>query len=240
MHDEDLRGSFLPKITGILREEEIVEQYTPVLEKLTDAEIDKLEKDRERDKRYAKRQEEILLDLDVISCYGPCRADILILPFFSHQRRKRRQTRGRRGVILPDREPSKTKRTLLHQGNPLEATDPLLDPLQYDPALINRMGPTTRRTTMALDHNAPMNSLAVPASSLAGQGSSSHHRITRKLRGTGSDLIHHSGLPGAGNIPLSYPRDSLLGSRDRYSSGGREHHGHSPMRETTPVQGRDE
>lgn len=52
MHDEDLRGSFLPKITNILREEDTVDQFTPVLEKLTDAEIDKLEKDRERDKRY--------------------------------------------------------------------------------------------------------------------------------------------------------------------------------------------
>jgi len=52
VHDEDLRGSFLPKITNILREEDTVDQFTPVLEKLTDAEIDKLEKDRERDKRY--------------------------------------------------------------------------------------------------------------------------------------------------------------------------------------------
>ncbi|KAF9361054.1 SWI/SNF chromatin-remodeling complex subunit [Mortierella sp. NVP85] len=202
VHDEDLRGSFLPKITNILREEDTVDQFTPVLEKLTDAEIDKLEKDRERDKR-----------------------------------RKRRQTRGRRGVILPDREPSKTKRTLLHQGHTLEATDPLLDLQQYDPSLVNRMGPTTRRTTMALDHNAPMNSLAVPASSLAGQGTQLHHRITRKLRGSGPDMsIHHAGLPGAGNHPMSYSRDSLLGSRDKFSGGSREHHGHSPMRETTPVQ----
>ncbi|KAF9906234.1 SWI/SNF chromatin-remodeling complex subunit [Linnemannia zychae] len=51
VHDEDLRGSFLPKITTILREEEAVEQFTPILEKLTEPEIDKLERDRERDKR---------------------------------------------------------------------------------------------------------------------------------------------------------------------------------------------
>jgi hypothetical protein len=47
-----LRSSFLPKITTILREEEAVEQFTPILEKLTEPEIDKLERDRERDKRY--------------------------------------------------------------------------------------------------------------------------------------------------------------------------------------------
>lgn len=47
-----MRGSFLPKITTILREEEAVEQFTPILEKLTEPEIDKLERDRERDKRF--------------------------------------------------------------------------------------------------------------------------------------------------------------------------------------------
>ena len=53
MNDEDLRSSFLPKLTTILREEEAVEQFTPILEKLTEPEIDKLERGRERDKRYA-------------------------------------------------------------------------------------------------------------------------------------------------------------------------------------------
>jgi SWI/SNF-related matrix-associated actin-dependent regulator of chromatin subfamily B protein 1 len=56
VHDEDLRSSFLPKITTILREEEAVEQFTPILEKLTEPEIDKLERDRERDKRYFQTQ----------------------------------------------------------------------------------------------------------------------------------------------------------------------------------------
>lgn len=55
VHDEDLRGSFLPKITTILREEEAVEQFTPILEKLTEPEIDKLERDRERDKRFVEQ-----------------------------------------------------------------------------------------------------------------------------------------------------------------------------------------
>ncbi|KAF9578131.1 SWI/SNF chromatin-remodeling complex subunit, partial [Lunasporangiospora selenospora] len=50
VHDEDLRSSFLPKILSILREEDAVEQFTPILEKLSEPEIDKLERDRERDK----------------------------------------------------------------------------------------------------------------------------------------------------------------------------------------------
>ncbi|KAF8926329.1 SWI/SNF chromatin-remodeling complex subunit [Dissophora ornata] len=198
VHDEDLRGSFLPKITTILREEDAVEQFTPILEKLTEPEIDKLERDRERDKR-----------------------------------RKRRQTRGRRGVILPDREPTKTKRTLLHHGHILEPMDPSLDLLQHDPSLVNRLGPTTRRTAMAHDH-MPVSSLAAPALSLAGQGASSHHRMTRKLRG--SDLsIHHLGPPVSGGGTVPHSRDSLHGSKDKLMAGGREFHGHSPMRETTPV-----
>ncbi|KAF9946936.1 SWI/SNF chromatin-remodeling complex subunit [Mortierella alpina] len=56
VNDEDLRGSFLPKLITILREEEAVEQFTPILEKLTEPEIDKLERDRERDKRRKRRQ----------------------------------------------------------------------------------------------------------------------------------------------------------------------------------------
>ncbi|KAF9108739.1 SWI/SNF chromatin-remodeling complex subunit [Mortierella sp. AM989] len=201
VHDEDLRSSFLPKISTILRDEEAVEQFTPILEKLTEPEIDKLERDRERDKR-----------------------------------RKRRQTRGRRGVILPDREPSKTKRTLLHHGHTLESTDPILDPQLHDPTLISRLGPTTRRTAMTHDYS-PVGSIVMSVPSLPAQGSLPHHRMTRKLRGSGSDLsVHHLGLPGVGAISASYSRDSLHGSRDKLTGGGREYHAHSPMRETTPVQ----
>ncbi|CAG8686047.1 519_t:CDS:2, partial [Scutellospora calospora] len=79
IQDDDLRQNFLPPVTNIIRREDAVEQHTPLLVELTEAEIEKIEKDRERDAR-----------------------------------RKRRQTRGRRGVILPDREPPKTHRTLLH------------------------------------------------------------------------------------------------------------------------------
>lgn len=201
VHDEDLRGSFLPKITTILREEEAVEQFTPILEKLTEPEIDKLERDRERDKR-----------------------------------RKRRQTRGRRGVILPDREPTKTKRTLLHHGQTIETTDPSQDPLQHDPSLSNRAGPTTRRTAMAHDYSTVSFNVTpqvVPPS----QTAVAHHRVTRKLRGSGSDLsVHHPGLPNAGGLSSFHSRESLHGSKDKLISASREQHAQSPIRETTPVQ----
>ncbi|KAI9494244.1 hypothetical protein BDB00DRAFT_762178 [Zychaea mexicana] len=74
--DDDLRQSFLPPLRSIIRDNDTVERFTPAILELTDAEIDKVEKDRMRDAR-----------------------------------RKRRQARGRRGIILPDREPLKTYRT---------------------------------------------------------------------------------------------------------------------------------
>ncbi|KAG0044213.1 SWI/SNF chromatin-remodeling complex subunit [Gryganskiella cystojenkinii] len=224
VHDEDLRSSFLPKITTILREEESVEQFTPILEKLTEPEIDKLERDRERDKR-----------------------------------RKRRQTRGRRGVILPDREPSKTKRTLLHHGHMPEPTDATVD-LQNDIANHNRAGPTTRRGanhSSNLDHshsNSPvgLNSSATMNNHMAGQGTASHYRLTRKLRGAGSDVsVHHLGMPGnagGGGVggalgiglggagpSVSFVRDSHHGSKEKLMASSQNQHMHSPMRETTPV-----
>ncbi|KAI9264917.1 hypothetical protein BDA99DRAFT_462505 [Phascolomyces articulosus] len=74
--DDDLRQSFLPALRSSIRDNDIVERFTPAILELTDAEIDKIEKDRMREAR-----------------------------------RKRRQARGRRGIVLPDREPLKTFRT---------------------------------------------------------------------------------------------------------------------------------
>ncbi|KAG0071711.1 SWI/SNF chromatin-remodeling complex subunit [Podila epicladia] len=201
VHDEDLRGSFLPKITTILREEEAVEQFTPILEKLTEPEIDKLERDRERDKR-----------------------------------RKRRQTRGRRGVILPDREPTKTKRTLLHHGQTIETMDPSQDPQQHDPSLSNRAGPTTRRTAMAHDYST-VSFNVTPQVVPPTQSVVAHHRVTRKLRGSGSDLsVHHPGLAGASGLSSFHSRENMHGSKDKLINANREQHAQSPIRETTPVQ----
>lgn len=74
--DDDLRHSFLPSFKTITRDLEAVDRFTPAIMELTDAEIDKIERDRMREAR-----------------------------------RKRRQARGRRGIVLPDREPQKTCRT---------------------------------------------------------------------------------------------------------------------------------
>lgn len=41
----------MPAVSNVIREEDAVENFTPVLIDLSDAEIDKIEKDRERDAR---------------------------------------------------------------------------------------------------------------------------------------------------------------------------------------------
>ncbi|KAI7869446.1 hypothetical protein BDF14DRAFT_1781071 [Spinellus fusiger] len=86
--DDDLKHSFLPALKSIIREGELVERFTPALLELTDAEVEKIEKDRMREAR-----------------------------------RKRRQTRGRRGILLPDREPLKTNRTVYAIPPDQEMTD---------------------------------------------------------------------------------------------------------------------
>lgn len=75
--DDDLRMSLLPSLVSGARSMEQVEAFTPILQYLSESEIEKNEKDREKELA----------------------------------RRKRKTTRGRRGVALPDREPPKTFRT---------------------------------------------------------------------------------------------------------------------------------
>ncbi|CDO68596.1 hypothetical protein BN946_scf184996.g27 [Trametes cinnabarina] len=77
VQDDDLRMSLLPSLVSGARSMEQVEAFTPVLQYLSESEIEKNEKDREKELA----------------------------------RRKRKTTRGRRGVALPDREPPKTFRT---------------------------------------------------------------------------------------------------------------------------------
>ncbi|KAF9254434.1 SNF5-domain-containing protein [Marasmius fiardii PR-910] len=76
IQDEDLRQSFLPILAEAARAYEQVINFTPRLDYLSDGELDRNEK--ERDKDY---------------------------------KRRKRNTRGRRGVNLPDREPIRTCRT---------------------------------------------------------------------------------------------------------------------------------
>ncbi|KAI0672423.1 hypothetical protein C8Q78DRAFT_749222 [Trametes maxima] len=77
VQDDDLRMSLLPSLVSGARSMEQVEAFTPILHYLSESEIEKNEKDREKELA----------------------------------RRKRKTTRGRRGVALPDREPPKTFRT---------------------------------------------------------------------------------------------------------------------------------
>lgn len=75
--DDDLRLSFLPSLTSAARPVDQVQSFTPLLNYLSDGEIEKNEKDREKDMT----------------------------------KRRKRNTRGRRGIALPDREPIRTYRT---------------------------------------------------------------------------------------------------------------------------------
>ncbi|KAH9918736.1 uncharacterized protein BXZ73DRAFT_52794 [Epithele typhae] len=77
VQDDDLRMSLLPSLTSGARSMEQVSAFTPQLNYLSESELEKNEKDREKELA----------------------------------RRKRKTTRGRRGVALPDREPPKTYRT---------------------------------------------------------------------------------------------------------------------------------
>ncbi|TBU24697.1 hypothetical protein BD311DRAFT_671180 [Dichomitus squalens] len=77
VQDDDLRMSLLPSLISGARSMEQVSAFTPQLNYLSESELEKNEKDREKELA----------------------------------RRKRKTTRGRRGVALPDREPPKTYRT---------------------------------------------------------------------------------------------------------------------------------
>ncbi|GLB39897.1 putative SNF5-domain-containing protein [Lyophyllum shimeji] len=77
IQDEELRLSFLPSLTSAARPLDHVQSYTPVLNYLSDGEIERTEKERDKDMN----------------------------------KRRKRNTRGRRGIALPDREPIRTYRT---------------------------------------------------------------------------------------------------------------------------------
>ncbi|KAI0317974.1 hypothetical protein OF83DRAFT_1163659 [Amylostereum chailletii] len=77
VQDDDLRMSFLPSLSSAARSMDQVQSFTPILNYLSDSELERNEKEREKELA----------------------------------RRKKRNTRGRRGVALPDREPTKTCRT---------------------------------------------------------------------------------------------------------------------------------
>lgn len=77
IQDEELRSAFLPTLTAGARSLDQVQLYTPLLNYLSDGEIERSEREREKDMT----------------------------------KRRKRNTRGRRGIALPDREPIRTYRT---------------------------------------------------------------------------------------------------------------------------------
>ncbi|KIK68324.1 hypothetical protein GYMLUDRAFT_35709 [Collybiopsis luxurians FD-317 M1] len=77
IQDEDLRSAFLPSLAEGARAMDQVQSFTPQLNYLSDGELERNEKERDKDMN----------------------------------RRRKRNTRGRRGVNLPDREPIRTYRT---------------------------------------------------------------------------------------------------------------------------------
>jgi len=77
IQDEDLRSAFLPSLLEGARAIDQVSSFTPLLNYLSDGEIERNEKERDKDMN----------------------------------KRRKRNTRGRRGVNLPDREPIRTHRT---------------------------------------------------------------------------------------------------------------------------------
>lgn len=77
IQDEDLRSAFLPSLSEGARAMDQVQSFTPLLNYLSDGEIERNEKERDKDMT----------------------------------RRRKRNTRGRRGVTLPDREPIRSYRT---------------------------------------------------------------------------------------------------------------------------------
>ncbi|CAG8436602.1 9377_t:CDS:10 [Diversispora eburnea] len=181
VQDDDLRQSFLPPITNIIRKEDSVDQHTPILVELTEAEIDKIEKDRERDAR-----------------------------------RKRRQTRGRRGVILPDREPPKTHRTLLH--NTITISDPT-DETGFLTVLSSGMPPVQRKaSSMGYDNYSAISEKASTSSSgkVKGRGRTGAN-VGSNLRGgiqvNTPDFTDINSFGRSGSVGLSPPKESKEGTK---------------------------
>ncbi|KAF5384284.1 hypothetical protein D9615_003252 [Tricholomella constricta] len=107
IQDDDLRFSFLPSLTSAARPLDQIQSYTPLLNYLSDGEIERTEKDRDKDMN----------------------------------KRRKRNTRGRRGIALPDREPIRTYRT------------PAIGFPELDPATL----------ALAVAANAPMSRRAAAA-----------------------------------------------------------------------------
>jgi len=142
--DEDLKMAFLPPIVGpVTRIGDIADEHTPRLIELSDLEVDRLEKDRERESR-----------------------------------RKRRQTRGRRGVLLPDREPLPTRRTIPSRSSSLLLSAFDEDaPTQPDPTL------RRRRPAQPIPQHQPSSLISGPPAT----SHANHYHTQTQVRGPLAD-----------------------------------------------------
>lgn len=114
--DIDIKQEFLPALTDVVRRDEhAVAQFTPFLVNVTEADIERLESERERTTT-----------------------------------KKKRATRGRRGVVLPDREPIRTVRMRIggevdDLGRPLSRLGGPREPFVVQPAPPRRPPASSRR-----------------------------------------------------------------------------------------------
>lgn len=117
--DMDLKQEFLPAVTDVVRrDEQSVTQFTPFLVSVTEADVERLETERERSTS-----------------------------------KKKRATRGRRGVVLPDREPIRTVRMRIggeldEQGRHVTRAAAPREPFVRPPAPSRK--PATSRRAAAL------------------------------------------------------------------------------------------
>jgi hypothetical protein len=117
--DLELRQEFLPPVTDVIRrDEQSIAIHTPFLVNISDADIERLETEREK----------------LVS-------------------KKKRATRGRRGVILPDREPVRTVRMRIggevdEHGRPLARVVGPRQPFIVKPSAMKK--PVTSRRAAAL------------------------------------------------------------------------------------------
>ncbi|KAJ9119163.1 hypothetical protein QFC22_003655 [Naganishia vaughanmartiniae] len=127
--DLELRQEFLPPVTDVVRkDEQSIAIHTPFLVNITDADIERLETDREK----------------LIS-------------------KKKRATRGRRGIILPDREPVRTVRMRVggevdEHGRPLARVAGPKQPFIVKPSTLKK--PITSRRAAALAARANISEMS--------------------------------------------------------------------------------
>lgn len=99
--DLELRKCFRPSLQSIVREADMADKFTPAVMEYTDAEVQKLERDRMREARYVAKEKK----------REKGRKHYVMVILICVRRRKRRQGRGRRGMVMPDRDPLTTHRT---------------------------------------------------------------------------------------------------------------------------------